>query len=323
MSNLHGNWVDLLIFLFLLFYAWEGYERGFLALVSEMVSFVASFLIALRFYSLAAGFLVNNFSLSLAFGNALGFILVAIFTEVIIATVIAELLRKLPGEWFTSHFNRILGPLPAVIDGLILVAFLTTALVGLPVMGAIKNDILNSRISSFLISQTHGLEKTLSGVFGGAVQETLSFITVSPDSRQRIDLRFRTTNLKTAETDEVQMLVLVNQERAKVGVKSLTMDSTLREVARAHSRDMFERGYFSHIDPDGHDPFDRMKAAGASFTAAGENIAYAPSLSVAHDGLMNSPGHRANILSPDFGKVGIGIIDGGVYGKMFSQEFTN
>ena len=66
-----------------------------------------------------------------------------------------------------------------------------------------------------------------------------------------------------------------------------------------------------------------MEKAGISYQAAGENLAYAPNVDVAHTGLMNSEGHRANILSADFGKVGIGVIDGGVYGKMFVQEFTD
>jgi uncharacterized protein YkwD len=55
----------------------------------------------------------------------------------------------------------------------------------------------------------------------------------------------------------------------------------------------------------------------------GENLAYAPNLELAHTGLMNSEGHRANILSPDFNKVGIGIEDGGVYGLMVTQVFSN
>ena len=59
------------------------------------------------------------------------------------------------------------------------------------------------------------------------------------------------------------------------------------------------------------------------FISAGENLAYAPTVEIAHQGLMNSPGHRENILRPSFGRVGIGVIDGGVYGKMFTQDFAD
>jgi uncharacterized protein YkwD len=66
-----------------------------------------------------------------------------------------------------------------------------------------------------------------------------------------------------------------------------------------------------------------MRAANVRFLTAGENLALAPTLSVAHTGLMNSPGHRANILRREFGRVGIGVMDGGMRGLMVSQEFRN
>ena len=94
-------------------------------------------------------------------------------------------------------------------------------------------------------------------------------------------------------------------------------------MGRKHSSDMFARGYFAHYTPEGESPFDRMNAAGVKYVSAGENLALAPTLMLAHNGLMNSPGHRANILRPQFGRVGIGIVDGGVRGLMISQEFKN
>jgi uncharacterized protein YkwD len=97
----------------------------------------------------------------------------------------------------------------------------------------------------------------------------------------------------------------------------------MTRVARAHSSDMFVRGYFAHNTPEGKTPFDRMRASGIQFTAAGENLALAQTLEIAHTNLMNSPGHRANILHPAFGRLGIGILDGGFYGLMISQEFRN
>ena len=84
-----------------------------------------------------------------------------------------------------------------------------------------------------------------------------------------------------------------------------------------------KRNYFSHYTPEGKSPFDRMDEAGIKYKAAGENLAYAPSVEVAHQGLIDSPGHRANILRPEFGHLGVGVIDGGINGKMFCQEFTD
>jgi uncharacterized protein YkwD len=122
---------------------------------------------------------------------------------------------------------------------------------------------------------------------------------------------------------EAQMLEMVNEERRAAGLKPVVPDPELTEVARAHSADMFARGYFAHVTPEGQSPFDRMTHAGVTFRTAGENLALAPTLKIAHTGLMNSPGHRANILRPEFGRLGIGIVDGGYRGIMVSQEFRN
>jgi uncharacterized protein YkwD len=119
------------------------------------------------------------------------------------------------------------------------------------------------------------------------------------------------------------MLDLVNGERVKAGLQPLAPDAELTEVARKHSADMFARGYFSHYSPEGRSPFDRMREARVTYLTAGENLALAPTLTIAHNGLMNSPGHRANILRGQFGRVGIGVMDGGWRGLMISQEFRN
>src|SRR6266852_9104940 len=119
------------------------------------------------------------------------------------------------------------------------------------------------------------------------------------------------------------MLELVNGERVAAGLRPLVADSEITQVARQHSVDMFARGYFAHDTPEGHDPFERMREANVRFVTAGENLALAPTVQVAHRGLMNSPGHRANILHPQFSRVGVGIMDGGIRGLMITQDFRN
>jgi uncharacterized protein YkwD len=94
-------------------------------------------------------------------------------------------------------------------------------------------------------------------------------------------------------------------------------------VARDYARDMWQRNYFGHVSPEGKSVADRLDEAGITFQVVGENLALAPTLTTAHIGLMNSEGHRANILEPDFKRVGIGVIDNGIYGKLFVQIFTD
>lgn len=117
--------------------------------------------------------------------------------------------------------------------------------------------------------------------------------------------------------DEQKMVNLVNQERQKAGVAPLKVDLELSRVARIKSQDMRDKGYFSHTSPTYGSPFEMMKSFGISYRTAGENIAKHSSVESAHAGLMNSDGHRKNILNPSFTHIGIGIVDGRYYTQMF------
>src|SRR5215218_4666678 len=108
---------------------------------------------------------------------------------------------------------------------------------------------------------------------------------------------------------EDQVLALVNIQRAAAGCGALSGDAALASVARAHSADMRDRGFFSHTNPDGLDPFARAAAAGLD--ARAENIAYGqPDPASVMDSWMNSPGHRANILDCSLTRLGVGMAEG-------------
>jgi uncharacterized YkwD family protein len=118
------------------------------------------------------------------------------------------------------------------------------------------------------------------------------------------------------------MVNLVNQERAVIGLPALSVDPELTRLARMKSADMVLLNYFSHTSPTYGSPFDMMREAGVPFTYAGENLASASSLALAHDGLMQSSGHRANILRLEFTHIGIGVVEGGQFGLVFTQMFV-
>lgn len=128
---------------------------------------------------------------------------------------------------------------------------------------------------------------------------------------------------------EEEVLLEVNEARAAgancggqdfAATHPLTMNGALRCAARVHSRDMAERGYFDHDNPDGESPFDRMERAGYQFRAAGENIAQGyPTPEAVVDGWLESPGHCRNIMSPDFTEIGVGFWSMGSY---WTQTFA-
>jgi uncharacterized YkwD family protein len=108
---------------------------------------------------------------------------------------------------------------------------------------------------------------------------------------------------------EKQVANLVNQERQKAGLKPLQLDTKLSDVAREKSRDMMNKGYFSHQSPTYGSPFDMMKQFGITYRTAGENIAKGQRTpQEVMNAWMNSQGHRANILNGNFTHIGVGFV---------------
>jgi uncharacterized protein YkwD len=106
---------------------------------------------------------------------------------------------------------------------------------------------------------------------------------------------------------EFQLFDLTNAARVIRGLPILTYDEAVSNTARKHSEDMAIHNYFNHENLEGKSPFNRMEEDGLVFSYAGENLAYGQSSSIfAHEGLMNSKGHRKNILSADFHNLGVG-----------------
>ena len=94
------------------------------------------------------------------------------------------------------------------------------------------------------------------------------------------------TNVAVTRTT---ILCLLNQERAKHGLPALRRNAILEAASQRHSEDMARRHFFAHDTPDGMSPGERMGAA-------------------AMEGWMHSPGHRENVLRPEFSEVGVGVV---------------
>jgi len=133
-----------------------------------------------------------------------------------------------------------------------------------------------------------GLAATLAGVRG-----------VNPAAPQQ-----------AADPEVPEFVELVNAARAEAGCKALVWYEPAAVVARGHSADMKSRDYFSHTNPDGADPFDRLAAAGIGYRSAAENILSGEGgAKRVLDLWLNSPGHRANLLKCSFTHHGVGRVD--------------
>ncbi len=118
---------------------------------------------------------------------------------------------------------------------------------------------------------------------------------------------------------EQKVVELTNAERAKQGLKPLTLDVELSKVARIKSQDMKDKNYFDHNSPTYGSPFDMMKQFGISYKSAGENIAQGQqSPEAVVQAWMNSQGHRENIMNASYTHIGIGhVADNNYWTQMF------
>jgi len=321
---MYPNLIDVALVLVVALSAYSGYRRGLMLSLLDLVRWIGGWVLAILLYRPVSDLIGSATGGDETLRLPVVFLALVVLLGIFIQILGWRLIRRIPREYHMRPLNRALGILPGLFNGLILASILSGMLYAMPLSDSFSEQVQDSRVAGELAVVTDTIESTLTPIFEPALRQTLTRIrTIEPGSDELVDLPFKVTNAKPAPALEDQMLELLNKERTSRGLKPLVMDEELRQVARRHSEDMFVRGYFSHYTPEGEDPFQRMRDARVTFRIAGENLALAPTLQLAHTGLMNSPGHRANILHTAYGRVGIGILDGGRRGIMVSQEFRN
>lgn len=140
----------------------------------------------------------------------------------------------------------------------------------------------------------------------GNTVTSLQIITQKLESNKKNFYSNASQQLK--EGFEYQLFDLTNAARVNHQLNVLEWDDHVKETARKHSKDMAVNNYFSHTNLEGLSPFDRMSEDDIFFTFAGENLATGQFSSIfAHEGLMNSLGHRENILRPEYQYLGVGV----------------
>ncbi len=176
---------------------------------------------------------------------------------------------------------------------------------------SIKDESSNNSILAGIAAI--GLITALSHHEGSSNNTSMSNKTTSSSQSQ--------SGSTVSSSDETLAISLMNQDRSSNGLSALKVNSQLTRLAENYAQDMINRNFFSHYNPEGQSPFDRMNQAGISYTTAGENLAKNTSVASAEQAFMNSSGHRANILNSSYTEIGIGVVrspDGSVY---VVQEF--
>ncbi|HWP20561.1 MAG TPA: CvpA family protein [Burkholderiaceae bacterium] len=320
---MHLNLVDVLLAVLVILGAVAGWQRGFLRATASLFAFVAALVGAFLGYRAAAAWLQRLVPGMEVWAQPLAFLVLYALLWAVLGELAHRLVGKAPSPAHGHRVNRALGLLPGAVNGLVNATIVAAILLAVPMSDRLAGQVRGSAVAERLAVPAEWAESRLALVFGDAVQRTLTRLTVQPQSEERIELPFTVQDPVPRPDLEAQMLVMVNEERRAQGLRPLQADPQLTEVARRHARDMFARGYFSHVSPEGKTPFDRLREDGVRYLAAGENLALARTLTTAHTGLMNSPGHRENILRPTFGRLGVGVLDGGRHGLIVTQNFRN
>lgn len=316
------NSIDVIILIIVGTSAIGGLRRGFLLGVADLVVLGLALFAAARLSGLAAEPL-REAGLTDPIATTTGFFIAAVLAYAVVGLAVRLLLAPvaaLNASTPLGWVNGVLGLLPGAVRGLAFAALLVITMTMVPAGMGLRHWITGSQLAEPLAIA--GQE---------ALQASLEWADIDPAS---IGLSSRTLRsirqgLPFAGAGDVQiddeaeriLFELANQERAAIGLPPLERDGELTAVGRLHSREMFDLGFFSHVSPVSGGPRDRLAAAGLTYRVSAENIALAPTAHLAHQGLMNSPAYRANILNPDFTHMGVSALRSVDHGLMVTQEF--
>jgi uncharacterized protein YkwD len=225
--------------------------------------------------------------------------------------------------------NRAGGAGLAAAWGAFLVTLVLTMGVVLPMPPAVADSIDDSAFARTFTDPSGLPQEVFTGLAGDRIIETMlnlrevvgaRRIIVEPDAVVDIPPA-DPSRLERADAESREIYDLVNRARIDAGLDPLAWSDSLADVGYAHAMEMYLEGYFAHHSSVTGDIGDRLVAAGMSFTVGGENLALAATVEQVHGGLMDSPGHRANIEADFYRRIGIAVVRGPL-GLMTVQVFT-
>lgn len=321
------NWIDLVIIGVLFYYGFRGYTQGIISILVELGGYVVAYFISLRFsnigFSLISKYLPKDFPHS--YEGTLGVAVIWTITMFLYYLIAPFIIKLIPPFISHSTINKVIGIIGSLLKGVILLSIILFVLSIIPLPSSYANLLHSSLFAGNIQKVTMFLENKIGNNIPSTIGDAVKELSLIPNSNNKteklIELGYTLSNTTINEKDEATMFTFVNDQRKKAGLTGLILDPTLTQVGRTYGKYMYLNGFFSHITPAGQTPFDRVKDSRILFNFVGENIAKAPDVNAANTGFMNSPEHKANILSKDYNKIGIGVIDGGVHGKIFVQNF--
>ena len=320
--------IDLVIIAFLGLLLMRGWTRGFVREAMDLVGLLLGTLLAFRLAPLMGAIIGAVFGASDEVARLIGgfVIFFAVGIGAAFATREVERRAHMPG---LNLVNRAGGAGLAAAWGTFLATLILTMGVVLPMPPAVANSIDDSAIAQRLTDPDGVAQSVFTGLAGDRIIETMLELRDVVGTRKVVVDPGSTVEIPPADPEDLERSTedaraiheLVNEARAREGLQPLSWDAEVAEVAHGHAREMYLEGYFAHQSPTTGTVGDRLQASGISYSVAGENLALAATVNEVHTGLMDSPGHRANILSDAYHRIGIAVVRGPL-GLMTVQVFT-
>jgi uncharacterized membrane protein required for colicin V production len=315
--------LDIAIVAAVVLAALGGLRAGFVRSLYGLVTWIVSLAVALALSAGLALPVAQALGLPAPTARALAVIAIALALEGVFGVIgrvgVEPLARAIARLGPAALADRALGLFPAVARMLITVAIALGIALVLPAPDGVRAAIDGSPIARALVAELEAAQRRFEPLLPQG-EAPLLVTRVGADERYPLDVPDGVA-LDVDPQAERRLLELANEERVRRGLAPLAFDERLVPVARGHADEMLRLKYFGHLSPRTGTPFDRLAAADISYRRAGENLAYAQSATVAHRGLMESQGHRENILRPEFTHIGVGVVSAGPYGRVFVQLF--
>ncbi len=319
--------IDFILGLYFAALLVRGWLRGFVKEVLDLAGLVLGVAMAFRLSGPLGEFLAGRFDVSSEWarlGSGIALFIIVGLAMGVAAHWLGKIMR-LPGLNLT---NRLLGAGFAGTWALVIVLVLVSLLRALPMPSAVDATLDESVILSVVSGPESPAQRAFQSVAGDSVLDTILALEPLIGDRRLILDEDASVEIEAADPDEIEarpadaleVFDFANDARLEIGVAPLAWSEGLAAVAEAHAVDMYTSGYFSHRSPTTGDVVDRVVDAGIRLYAIGENLALAATPRAVHQALMDSSGHRENLLRASFDRVGVAAVDGPL-GLMVVQVF--
>ena len=321
------QYLDIFIYIFMIFFLYLGWKKGALFQIFYLFSLLIAVSISFRYSdeigTYISSWLNSNLQLSEVFGGII--IFVAILT---LASFLHNLLNNLIK---TSDLgSKALGAAISLLVSNLILTLIFTGLNILNLPALFENSVKDSNLINFYVSPDGTPQQTLEIIIGTDLLKVVnrinyltgkSSVVIDDDGCLEIP-RYNQSNLQSRQDFSVEIYNLLSLERQNENVDGLELNQILSNVAQAYAYEMYLGGFWCHQNPNnGENVNERLSKAGFPFTNVGENLAIASTIRSGHQSLMLSDSHRNTILDNEFRRVGIGVVSGPI-GLIIVQVFS-